>query len=303
MATSNSTQALADLCVKAISIEGKTSLFYDVVTFTTCVMNAVLSPVAVAGNSLILAAIWRNPSLRTPSYILLAGLAFTDFGTGLVTQPFYALERFAEFKRIKTQYCFAYRIANIAGPYLSVATALTITFMAVERWLHVTCRSLITVRRVFIIYCLLLLFPIPYILLRWKVLQNPSVLPWSNLVTGFSGLTCLVVMLVAYSKVFAIIRRHRMQITHDQGNNGGINLAKYKKSVFTILYILACFEVTYAPHVFCVVVVGMLKDYTEVSAAFLHLTSTIVYWSSSLNPIVYCWRMKRIRDGVKRIVK
>ncbi len=156
MATSNSTQALANLCAKAISIEGETSVFYDAVTLTTCVMNAVLSPVAVAGNALILAAIWRNPSLRTPSYILLAGMAFTDFGTGLVTQPFYALDRFAEFKRIKTQYCFAYRISNIAGPYLSVVTALTITLMAVERWLHVSCSSLKTVRRVIIIYCLLL---------------------------------------------------------------------------------------------------------------------------------------------------
>ncbi len=110
-------------------------------------------------------------------------------------------------------------------------------------------------------------------------------------------------MLDAYSKVFAIIRRHRRQITRDQGNNGGINLGKYKKSVFTILYILACSVVTYAPHVICVVIVGMLKDYTEISAAFLHLTSTIVYWSSSLNPIVYCWRMKRIRDSVKEIVR
>ena len=50
---------------------------------------AILSPVAAAGNALVLAAIWRNQSLRTPSYVLLAGLAFTDFCTGLITQPVY----------------------------------------------------------------------------------------------------------------------------------------------------------------------------------------------------------------------
>ena len=234
MATSNSTQSLGNLCEKAIPVEGKTSVFYDVVNLITFVMNAVLSPVAVAGNALILAAIWRNPSLRTPSYILLAGLAFTDFGTGLITQPFYAVDRFAEFKRNKPQYCFAYKIASIVGPYLSIVTVLTITLMAVERWLHVSCRSLITVRRVFIIYCLFVLFPIPYTFLRWQVIQKPSVLPWSNLITGVSGFSCLVVMLVAYFKVFEIIRRHQRQITHDQGNNGAFNLAKYKKSIFTI---------------------------------------------------------------------
>ena len=303
MATSNFTQTMANLCVKALSFEGNASLFYDVVTFTTCVMNAVLSPVALAGNALVLAAIWRNPSLRTPSYILLAGLALTDFGTGLIAQPFYAVDRFAEFKRDKTRYCFAYRIANIVGPYLSVVTVLTLTLMAVERWLHVSRPSLITVRRVIILYCLLLLCPIPYTLLRWQVIEKPSILPWSNIATGFSGLTCLILTLVAYFKVFAIIRRHQRQIIHDNASKGVINLEKYKRSVFTILYILACFVVTYSPHLVCAIVAGTSGNYNQYSVAFLHLTSTMLYWSSSLNPVLYCWRMKIIRDGVKEIVK
>ena len=41
-------------------------------TIHTCVTNTLSAPVAVAGNSLVLAGIWRNTSLRTPSYILLA---------------------------------------------------------------------------------------------------------------------------------------------------------------------------------------------------------------------------------------
>ena len=49
----------------------------------------MLSPVAVVGNALVLAAVWRNPSLRTPSYTLLTGLAITDLCTGVVTYPFY----------------------------------------------------------------------------------------------------------------------------------------------------------------------------------------------------------------------
>ena len=36
---------------------------------------AALSPIAVVGNALILAAVWRNHSLRTPYYILLCELA------------------------------------------------------------------------------------------------------------------------------------------------------------------------------------------------------------------------------------
>ena len=59
---------------------------------------AVLSPVAVVKNALVLTAIWRNLTLRTTSYIVLAGLAFTDFGTGLISQPFWIVKEVINLK-------------------------------------------------------------------------------------------------------------------------------------------------------------------------------------------------------------
>ena len=56
------------------------------------IINAVSSLMAVAKNALILAAIWSSTSLRTPSYILLAGLAATDFVSGLITYPLFATD-------------------------------------------------------------------------------------------------------------------------------------------------------------------------------------------------------------------
>ena len=59
-----------------------------VVAIVTCTVNAIMSPVAVVGNGLILQVIWKNQSLRTTSYILLVGLAITDLLTGLIVLPF-----------------------------------------------------------------------------------------------------------------------------------------------------------------------------------------------------------------------
>ena len=89
----------------------------------------------MAGNALILAAIWKNTSLRTPSYILLAGLAATDFATGLITQPFYAAYIFAG------KNCIVSVIADMASRYFATVTAETITVMSIERWLHMSRRS------------------------------------------------------------------------------------------------------------------------------------------------------------------
>lgn len=102
---------------------------YSSITVFTCVTVALSSPVAVIGNALVLAAIWRNPSLRTPSFIFLGGLALADLGMGILGQPFYVLYKGAELVVDKNLYCIASAIAHSTIPYLTVITALTMTAM------------------------------------------------------------------------------------------------------------------------------------------------------------------------------
>ncbi len=90
----------------------KSSYVYYQVTLTSCVVTSLLAPMAVVGNAFILAAIWKNPSLRTPSYVLLAGLAFTDFCTGLLSQPFFAMYLLAILagnRKMICMHCWSYR--------------------------------------------------------------------------------------------------------------------------------------------------------------------------------------------------
>ena len=52
-----------------------------------CIANAVLAILATAGNSLVILSIWRAPSLRSQSNVLLSGLALSDLTVGLIVQP------------------------------------------------------------------------------------------------------------------------------------------------------------------------------------------------------------------------
>ena len=45
-----------------------------------CVINAVAAIIATVGNSLVLAALSRTPSLRSPTYVLLSGMVLSDLG-------------------------------------------------------------------------------------------------------------------------------------------------------------------------------------------------------------------------------
>ena len=86
-ATASLTNGSLRLCYLDGDARTHSSSFYTA-TLTASVIIAVFSPVTVVGNVLIMAVIWKNPSLGTPSYILLCCLAFTDLCTGLITQPF-----------------------------------------------------------------------------------------------------------------------------------------------------------------------------------------------------------------------
>ena len=68
--------------------------YFYVVTIFTSALIVVLSPVAVAGNALVLAVIWKKTFVRTPFHILLSGLAITELCTGLIAQPFVAAVSF-----------------------------------------------------------------------------------------------------------------------------------------------------------------------------------------------------------------
>ena len=58
--------------------------FRSVVSFWRAIVMAMLLPVAVVGNSIILATIWRRTFPRTTFHILLSRIALSDLCTGLI---------------------------------------------------------------------------------------------------------------------------------------------------------------------------------------------------------------------------
>ena len=275
-----------------------TSVYYQV-TLTSCVVSSLLAPMAVVANALIMAAIWRNPSLRTPSYVLLAGLAFTDFFTGLVSQPFYVVYKLSDLTGNLRMFCIAGTVTESVALHLSFLTLVVLTMIAVERWLHMSRRSLFTVRRVVILYAtfaLLLVFGVTSRMYGGKKREVLNVLVALYLLAAAA---CVVVTAFSYFKVFRMIRHHQCQV---QTNANAINMEKYKKSIFTILYILAVLISSYIPYLCCMLVL-VLQDYGKSSFAAFNACAAIVFSSSFVNPLLYYWRIKEIRDSVRLIVR
>ena len=298
---SNSTHLMDSLCllVPAPNASKITSLYYHA-TLTSCVVTSLLAPMAVVANALIMAAIWRNPSLRTPSYVLLAGLAFTDFCTGLLSQPFYVVYKLSDLTGNLRMFCIAGTVTESIALHLSSLTLVVLTMIAVERWLHMSRRSLFTVRRVVILYATFAVFLVFGVAARMYGEKKREVLNVLVALYLLAAAACVVVTAFSYFKVFRIIRHHQCQV---QTNENSINMEKYKKSIFTILYILTVFISSYIPYFCCMLVVLVLQDYGKSSYAAFNACAAIVFSSSFVNPLLYYWRIKEIRNSVRLMVR
>ena len=279
-------------------------------TFSTAVVIALLSVPAVAGNALILATIWRRTFLRTSFHSLLSGLAVTDLLTGLISQPLYASSHLingqnAAVKLDNPEVGSVLGIIAGFSTYLFInITLATMTVMSIERWLHMSRRSFTTSHRRYYAAMVILLSPIPALVVYILTLRELAF--WYTLckITIAKFSFCYLIISFAYFKVYQIIRRHQLQtqatVTSQNFDQPAIDLAKYKKSVATMLYIFLLLSMCFLP--FFVSSVLSLLITGEVKESSIDLSMVLVFLSSSLNPGLYIWRMRDIRRGLKQLL-
>ena len=294
-------------CNSLDSSERCFSYFY--VRFASYIIILILSPVAVAGNALILAVIWKKTFQRTSFHILLSGLASTDLCTGLIAQPLLAVPNLLyhvnpeSFNARPVLLITLKTILDISSVYCVVISLLIMTLMSIERWLHMSRRSLVTSRRGCLTVAVVLLIPVPLAVFKGVITVKGTGEHQVNPAIGAFMLFCFLITAVAYFKVFRIIRQHQQQVHASQSSQNfaqpAINLAKYKKSVVTILYILALFSLCFMPVIACLAVRGHV-DSVQLTVAF-NVSLVPLFLSSSLNPVLYLWRMNDIRNGVKQL--
>ena len=269
---------------------------------------AILSPLAVAGNLVILAVIWKKTFARTPFHILLSGLAFTDLCTGLIAQPLYVTVNLIYIARkdYDSNIMVIDTISVSIGIYFIATTILLITLTSIERWLYMSRRSSVTSRRSCLTVIIILLIPIPSVVFRVLDYDKYTYSNGIRVAIIATMLACYLTTSFAYFKVYRIIRNHQQHVQANEASQNyaqqAINLAKYKKSVTTMLFILALLSFCFIPFVVSSgIIVG--QDQPRIQTYTVDGMSVIlIFLSSALNPGLYLWRMNDIRHGVKQLL-
>ena len=134
----------------------------------------------------------------------------------------------------------------------------------------------------------------------------PLMLFWiSNIAyTVAVGLILLSILTSVFShtKIYLKLRHHQLQ---GQPNGGRVplNIARYRKSVFSVLWVQIALLICYLPFIICVMLMLAFQMSPKKFEMVLPFIATLTYLNSSLNPILYCWRIGTVRKAAKDTIK
>ena len=119
----------------------------------------------------------------------------------------------------------------------------------------------------------------------------------------------LFLSVFSHFKIFLKLQQHQAQVRqhvvgHEQANGGGIrlNIERYKKTVCTIAWVQLAIVFCYFP-LFIYLILEMATNWYKKGSIFHVFAATVVYFNSSLNPILYCWKTREVGQAVKTTVK
>ena len=268
-----------------------------IIILINCVLNTPLMLVSIVSNAIVLATIIRTPSIRSTQMIMLCSLAVSDILVGLIVQPIYCA-------LLLTHDYDLYHASTFLGYSLCGVSFLTITAITVDRFLalhyHMSYASLVTKRRVK--YALIIIWLFSLLIVGFRFLSFRL----QNSLVSIVTIVCLIMCTFCYIRIYLIVRRHQFQIevqqqaaqSSDAGKN--LNIARLKKSALNTFVFYIALILCYFPIFISLALTALsIKDWeTEWEFA-----NTAVFLNSSINPFLYCWRLRELRKEVVKTVR
>lgn len=234
-------------------------------------------------------------------------LAVTDLCVGVIAQPLFVIQ-FASATPRHFQLCFTVlSINDVVGSCLSGVSLLTLAAISVDRLLALSSgmkyKKTITLKRTRLVMMSIWIFNISVNNLRrfWKYFLISGV-------TSAVIYSSLVISAFCYLRIYFKFRHHKkiMQENDQQGRqlneeflNRPLNIERYRKTVSTALCVQLTMVACYLPYD---IVVAMVRHSPSLNIA-VRLAISLGFLNSSLNPILYCWKIRGVKLAVKDIIR
>ena len=268
-------------------------------------INLPLSIFAIIGNLLIIITLRKVSCLHPPSKLLLSCLACTDLGVGLTSQPLFCIFLMApEHSRV----CFFSFLLylNTVSLFGGVSSS-TMIAISVDRLLALSLglryRQVVTMRRVKALtgtHWVLSTIIMSVVFMSYRIFLGIG-----------SAMILLGIMISSfcYTKIYRTLRLSQAQV-QSQGHQGQqneeatpLNKARYKKTVSTALWVQMALLACYLPFALVHGFASITEHETPLFNFVLSITASLMLFNSTINPILYCWRMREMKRAVKHTIR
>ena len=268
-------------------------------------LNIFFFVTAFLGNTLILAALYKETSLHPPSKLLYRNLAITDLCVGIIVEPLFVTYWTSVVKERWDICYYAIRAARFSSVIFCLVSLLTATALSVDRLLALLLglryRQVVTFRRT----CITVTgFWILSIVGAPALFFGPRITSWCLQIVSA---LCLVTSTFAYAKLFVTLRHNQIHVENHvaQGRPSQaipLNIARYRKAVYSALWVQGTLVICYLPYNIAVVLTSDRGMSSSLYRAW-QFTAILVYLNSSLNPLLYCWKIREVRQAVKETLR
>ena len=271
-------------------------------------INVFFSVAAFLGNTLILVALHKESSLHPPSKLLYRNLAVTDLCVGIVVEPLKVASWISMVNK-KWKICYYVSLTNsLSALLLCAVSLLTLTALSLDRLLALLLglryRQVVTLRSIYIteviLWILAIIFTFIYVWIPFvRLWLFRTVLP-----------ICLVTSVFSYTIILVTLRHSQNQVQDHIGQRQpsqavALNTGRYRKAVYSALWVQVALVVCYLPFFLTAVVLASQRGRRMSSSVWLawQFTATLICLNSSLNPLLYCWKIREVRQAVKETLR
>lgn len=295
--------------------------FYFHTELFTGICFAILSPITTTSNALLLFTIFKDPlkCFRAPPMYFIIALAFADFTTGLIVEPFLTATRVRRYvywsHTLDEPYNTLEQIGRnlsyvgLNSSFLFVLGLILAQFIAIAYPHHY--RSVVTTRRVLACAGFSLMYFTGFTVLPFfgvaQIIFQVDLYLHSTLITVFL-VVGFAMLLRAYRQ--HAIASHRLGVGSSFSGRTGKSLTNEvneRKFIIVTLLLTGILILCILPNTVVLYVWAYKKqdhDQPDCSdlTSVVFLTELILFVKVSLDAFIYAWRLPRYRRSLKLVI-
>ena len=260
-------------------------------------------------NSVTIHAIRKTSSLPKTVRTLLLSLAVSDIGVGLLVQPLFVanlvmkLQQNTETSVVDFSMFMA---STVTTTLFSSASLFGVIALSADRFLAIHCflsyKELVTHKRVTAVVILIWLF--------CAFLSSITLWVPMNMTLAIIDVTCEIAATYLTFKVYCAARSHltelqAMELSAQQASQNGdmMNVERLKKFAMLAVYVYVVFLVCYLPNTCLLWITSFTSEPSTLLSVFHGFSGTLVLVNSTLNPLIYCLKIRSIRITITNMLR